>query len=186
MFEVTYRGRHTCAQASATHTVPAPASPEKHEPINSVNPAQLQSLQPQQTQQLSQEMLLNFREALKVQTENLDTAHHYQQPFPSFGFPAAASTSNVKVENQVFPDSLIDNNFVGSFSPSFMSPATSGTNYFTVSPTGVNSFGSVHQNLQTSESAATSTKNSPTAALDFPFDQDFDPNFTFGSSGFFP
>nr|XP_023899975.1 probable WRKY transcription factor 53 [Quercus suber]POE51203.1 putative wrky transcription factor 41 [Quercus suber] len=186
VFEITYRGRHTCAQASATHTVPAPASPEKHEPINSVNPAQLLSHQPQQTQQLSQEMLLNFREALKVQTENLDTAHHYQQPFPSFGFPAAASTSSVKVENQVFPDSLIDNNFVGSISPSFMSPATSGTNYFTVSPTGVNSFGSVHQNLQTSESAATSTKNSPTAALDFPFDQDFDPNFTFGSSGFFP
>lgn len=199
VFEITYRGRHTCTQGSgsgsgsASHMniPPPPASYEEQEPNNNNMDPQIYSNQPQQNQQLSQDMLLNLRAGLKVQTDNLDTTQHYQHPFPSFDF--LASTSNIKVETQVFPVPMVDNNFVGSFSPSFMSPATSGTDYFSVSPSGINNSFAGHQHVQTSESelteiisAGTSAKNSSTVALEFPFGQEFDSNFTFGNSGFFP
>jgi hypothetical protein len=140
--------------------------------------------QPPQNQQQSQERLLNFQATLKVQTENLDTK---EQDFPSFHF---ASTSNT--EKQVFQASMMDSSFVGSYSPSFMSPATSGANYFSVSPSGMSGFGGNQQHFQSCDSelteiisAATSATNSPTVGFDFPFGQEFDPNFTFDNPGFF-
>lgn len=141
---------------------------------------------PLQNQQLSPEMLLNLQASLKVQTENLDT--HEQSLIPSFNFP---STSNIGAQTQALPATVIDNNFVGSYSPSFISPAASGTNYFSVSPSGMNSLGG-HQHFRGCESelsgiisAATSATNSPTVGLDFPFGPDFDPNFTFDNRGFY-
>lgn len=191
IFEITYRGRHTCTKASLVN--PLPALPENQVPNNTnMEPQQQHTHQPQQNQNPPPEMLSNFREGLKVLTQDLDTTR--DQAFPSFHFP---STSNVKAENPVFPAPLIDNNFVGNFStpPSFMpSASTSGTNYFSVgSSSGMNSFGG-SQHLQRSDqseltgvvSAATSATNSPTVGLDFPFGQEFDPNFTFDNPGFFP
>ncbi|KAE8077840.1 hypothetical protein FH972_016363 [Carpinus fangiana] len=184
VFEITYRGRHTCAQGS--HINPPPTSPEKLEQINN-NMDGLQhhnNHQPPQNQQQSQEMLLNFQATLKVQTENLDTK---EKAFPSFHF---ASTSNT--EKQVFQAPMIDSSFVGSYSPSFMSPATSGANYFSVSPSRMSGFGGNQQHFQSCDSelteiisAATSATNSPTVGFDFPFGQEFDPNFTFDNTGFF-
>ncbi|XP_059434019.1 probable WRKY transcription factor 53 [Corylus avellana] len=189
VFEITYRGRHTCAQGS--HINPPPnASPEKQEQlINKNMDGQLQHHNnhqpPQNHQQPSQEMLLNFQTTLKVQTENLDTK--MEQTFPSFHF---ASTSNT--EKQVFQASIMDSNFVGSYSPSFVSPATSGANYFSVSPSGMSGFGGNQQHFQSCDSelteiisAATSATNSPTVGFDFPFGQELDPNFTFDNPGFF-
>ncbi|XP_041009915.1 probable WRKY transcription factor 53 [Juglans microcarpa x Juglans regia] len=199
MFAITYRGRHTCAQASNI-ILPSPPSPENQEPNHSMLDLQAHDRQPQQIQQLhgSQEMLLNFQASLKVETENLET--HDGRSFPSLlDFPSA---SNIEAETRkYFPDSvLIDNNFVGSYSPSFMSPAISATNYFSVlTPSGMsmNSFGLVrHQHFQGCDqselthdqisSVATSATNSPTVGLDFPFGTpEFDANFTFDNPGFF-
>ncbi|XP_059428495.1 probable WRKY transcription factor 53 [Corylus avellana] len=67
VFEITYRGRHTCAQAS--HINPPPTSPEKQEQNNKHQPPQNQ--QPSQDDQIQK--LLNFQTTLKVKTENLDT-----------------------------------------------------------------------------------------------------------------
>ncbi|KAG2709715.1 hypothetical protein I3843_05G231700 [Carya illinoinensis] len=199
MFAITYRGRHTCAQASNI-IIPSPPSPENQEPNHSMLDLQPHNRQPQQIQQLhgSQEMLWNFQASLKVETENLDA--HDGRSFPSmFDFP---STSNIEAETQkYFPDSvLIDNNFVGSYSPSFMSPATSATNYFSVmSPSGMSmdSFGlgrrQHFQGCDQSElthdqisSVATSDTNSPKVGLGFPFGTpEFDATFTLDNPGFF-
>ncbi|KAA8540010.1 hypothetical protein F0562_026702 [Nyssa sinensis] len=188
IFEITYRGRHTCTQGSLL--TPASSSPEKQEPNTTMYLHQQQTIhQPQQNQQDSQEMLSSFRTGLKVITEDLESTRQ-QSPFPSFYFP---STSSIKAENYVPSPSLIDNNFMGNFSPSFISPVTSGSNYFPVSPTHMNRFGG-NQNLHTSDqsdlteivSAATSATNSPTIGLEFPFGPtEFDPTFTFDNPGFF-
>ncbi|KAF5732410.1 WRKY transcription factor 53 [Tripterygium wilfordii] len=92
-------------------------------------------------------------------------------------------------ENQFFP---VQNNLAEDFAPSFLSPATSGTGYFSVSPNGLNTS---HQNFQSNEadqfseifssSAATSGTNSPTIGLDFQFGNanQFDTHFTFDHPG---
>lgn len=185
IFEITYRGRHTCTQAN--HMLP-PIQPleSNQETKNSSDLQQQQHLPHQENQQQSQELLSNFRRGLKVITEDLDSE---KQSFPSFQFP---STSNAKPENQVFSPSMVDNRFMGNFYPSFISPSASATNYFSVSPSRMHhSFGG-NQNFQSSESdlteiisAATSASNSPTVDLDFPFGNvEFDPNFTFDNPGF--
>ncbi|GLT53370.1 hypothetical protein SLA2020_266450 [Shorea laevis] len=192
VFEITYRGRHTCTQASHIH--PPPTSPPEKQEQNNNNNNNMDQIQhhnnnqhqpPQNQQPISQEMLLNFQTTLKVQTENLDIPHGHDQTFPSFHF---ASTSN-NAEKQVFQASMMDSNFVGSYSPSFMSPATSGTNYFSVSPSGFNGgnqhFQGCDSELTEIISAATSATDSPTVGFDFPFGQEFDPNFTFDNRGFF-
>lgn len=90
---------------------------------------------------------------------------------------------------------LGDNNFGSNIaSPSFVSPATSGSNYnLSVSPSNMSNFGGNFQALQASDnelneiiSAATSATNSPTVGLDYQFGGvEFNPNFTFDNSGFF-
>ncbi|KAF2312178.1 hypothetical protein GH714_028390 [Hevea brasiliensis] len=165
IFDITYRGRHTCTQAS--HMLPPSQPLENQEPINTG----MEPQQPQQNlQQQSQDLLLNYRSGLKVITEGLDS--HQQSVIPPFHFPSA---SNVKVENQVFPLSMVEKSFMGNYSPSFLSPSTSGTHYFSASSSGMYqySFGG-NQNFRTSGeseltdkiSAAASTTDSPTVGLD--------------------
>nr|WGV38230.1 WRKY [Loropetalum chinense var. rubrum] len=180
IFEITYRGRHTCTQASQIN-IPSPQNPEP-------NQTQIQN----QNQNQNEQDLFNFRTGLKVMTDHLDTN---ENAFSTFCFP---STSTIKTENLCFsPPSILDNNsFMGGFAPSFMSPATSGSNYFSLSPTQTNTFGENHQsNLHGSESelteiisAVSSAANSHTVGLNMPFSTtqgEFDPNFTFGNPGFF-
>ncbi|KAB2596783.1 WRKY transcription factor 53 [Pyrus ussuriensis x Pyrus communis] len=162
IFEITYRGRHTCTQASpgtSTPPSPSPLPPERTEPQN--NP-----VESQQNQQHSQQnMLLNLPEGLRVISEGLDIS---EELFPSFNNP-----------------SPLNNNYLGSFSPPFAGPTTSGTNYFSMSQQG---FGA-EQNIQSGDiiSPATSAANSPSVGLDFPFGQDDQlfPNFSFDGPGFF-
>ncbi|KAA8528252.1 hypothetical protein F0562_035497 [Nyssa sinensis] len=179
IFDITYRGKHTCNQAP--DTAPPPASPEKQEPkqINHHNNHQ---------QQQPNELLLNLRTNLRVNTDDLD----YKEMTSSFAFPST-SFEYMKTENQNFPFSTLTNDgIMGSFSPLFVSPATSESNYFSVSPCHMNNFGGVH-NLQHSESdltdiisANTSATNSPIVDLDFSIDPvDLDQNFLFDAPGFF-
>ncbi|XWS48516.1 hypothetical protein CRYUN_Cryun13aG0084900 [Craigia yunnanensis] len=190
IYEITYRGRHTCTLAS--YVMPPSGPSENQEQGTSIEPQQ-HNQQPEQNQKQSQDLLLSFQRDLRVITEDLDIR---EQTYPSF--PCPSSTSNSKVENNVVfsSPSVIDNNVVGNLSPSFVSPATSGANYFSISPSprGMN-FTHVQENINfpTSEpqlteiiQAATSATNSPTVGLDFPFgNAEFDPNFTFYNHGFF-
>ncbi|XP_077249596.1 putative WRKY transcription factor 41 [Tasmannia lanceolata] len=173
VFDVTYRGHHTCFQAS--QLILTPPLPEKQE-----------QQQHHHHHQQQKEIILNFRTGLKVKTEDLNSPKVNSS---TFSFPSA-SVDCPKTEDHIF--STLDNHFMGSFSPPFISPATSESNYFSVSPCRMNSFGG-QPNLRTSESdlteiisAATSASNSPMPELDFPLDPaEFDIHFPFDNPGFF-
>ncbi|XVF12626.1 hypothetical protein REPUB_Repub08aG0135200 [Reevesia pubescens] len=194
IFEITYRGRHTCNLAS--HGIMPPSGPSE------INQEQRTSREPQQqleqNQKQSQNQLLSIQKGLKVITEDLDIRDQ-QITYPSFpNYPDSSSASNrVKVENNIV---FTSPSVVGNVSPFFISSATSGTiNYFSMSPSpsGMNTITQVQGNINfpTSEpqlteiiqaAAAASATNSPTVASDFPFgNAEFDPNFTFDNHGFF-
>ncbi|GMY30508.1 probable WRKY transcription factor 53 [Fagus crenata] len=180
LFEITYRGKHTCSHA--TNLVPGPSSPEKQEQKqkNIINDnQQLQSL----------EILSNIRSNLRIDSENLDNGemtHPFSFPPTSFGC--------MKSDNNAFSLSELDNNpILGSFSQPFLSQACPESNYFTVSPMQVSNFGGVHNMQRSSESdlteiisANTSATNSPILDLDFSLEPvEIDPNFPFDTPGFF-
>lgn len=211
IFEITYRGRHTCTQASNVPALIIEKQDQSPNKTNNIEPHHQQQQtniinQQQTTQDPHDHVLSNFRPELKVITEGLDSLN---QP------------SVFQLQDQVHTfgahPHVMESSFVGGFSPSFVSPATSGTNYFSVmSPQGGNvnehdQFGLQQQNYHhhlhhgSSESeiaeiisaATSSATNTPTVQnLDFPFghhggrgrgggDDQFDPNFTFDHSGFF-
>lgn len=165
IFEVTYRGTHTCTQA-----VPQPASPENQEekPFNNNNNNQ-------------EEMLISFRKSLRVNTEepyNKEMSHSFS--FPStFENVAGIGISTPQIEN------------LGGFSPSFMSPATPELNYFPATHFQRDNGGNFNPNFSELDfgemiSANNSATNSPIMEhLDFSIDPvDLDPHFPF-NSGFF-
>ncbi|TKY74128.1 WRKY transcription factor 30 [Spatholobus suberectus] len=190
IFEITYRGKHTCTVAKNVGSSSTPL--ENQEPSLNINPQQQQQQQQNILQSLEQqqpnELLLSLRKGLRVQTENLDSP---DKSFAPFRFPLS---TNIKTESQVFPSPVLESNYAENFSsPSYMSPATSGMSHFSVSPSGVNSFGG-NTNLASSGSqinemipAVTSAANSSTVGLEFPFEQfEFDgQNFTFDNPRFF-
>ncbi|KAK9279591.1 hypothetical protein L1049_013270 [Liquidambar formosana] len=178
IFEITYRGRHTCILAPRLIVAREKESKQR-----------LQQQQHQQEKQKQpQETFIEFGTGLNVKTEDLDTG---EKIFPSFTFPSTPVGSEI-VDDYIFSQTMAENNFMGSFSPAFISPATSESNYFQVSPCQMNNFG-LGNNLQTSESdlteiisAPTSVTNSPMGDLDFSLSPvDFDSNFPFDNPEFF-
>ncbi|KAK1558982.1 hypothetical protein Q3G72_009076 [Acer saccharum] len=195
IFEVTYRGRHTCSQNSqlavavrASSSVPpaAAAAGMSKEKRNHQHYLIKQQEHEDQNQKQSQElMMFSFGSAagLKVKTEDLDNR---EDIFPSFSFPLT-STEADNVEENMFIESFIENNFMGSFSPKFISPATSESNYFSVSPShNMNNFGLGHS-VHTTESDLTEIISAPNSVTNSPIgeDFDFDPNFPFDNLEFF-
>ncbi|XVE64337.1 hypothetical protein DITRI_Ditri07aG0093600 [Diplodiscus trichospermus] len=189
IFEITYRGSHTCNLASRFMHSSGPS--ENQGQGTSIEPQQHEQ-QLQHNQRQPQDLLSSFQRGLKVITQDLDIIRERTYP---------PSMSNIKVENNdVFSPSTVGSfspSMVGSFSPSFISPATSATGYFSnlsVSPSRMNSNVQGNINFETSDpqlteiiQAPTSVTNSPsTVGLDFPYGNDeFDPNFMFDNHGFF-
>ena len=178
-----YRGRHTCNQASRFAATSVPVTRESKEKVKHSRKKQ-QQLEEKQKQ--SQEMFLSFGAGLKVETEDLDNR---EAIFPSFSFPVESE----EVENSIFFKALMENEIMGNLSSAFMSPVTSESNYFSVSPCQMGTFG-LGQNVQTSESdlteiisAPTSVTNSPIGDLDISsLDKlEFDPSFPFDNLEFF-
>ncbi|MCD7458851.1 transcription factor [Datura stramonium] len=178
VFEITYRGSHNCHQA--TYSAQQPTWPEKQE---------FKKQAVYQTGQYSNQALMNLRANLRVNTNDLDknetaTCH--------FSFPPTFS-SGLTDDSRHFQISHVDDNLIGGgYSPSFVSPTTPESNYFSVSSScQMNGYGMVH-NLHHSESdltdifsANTSTTSSPIVG-DFSLDQlDLDPNFPFDNPNFF-
>ncbi|KAK6137305.1 hypothetical protein DH2020_028958 [Rehmannia glutinosa] len=164
VFEITYKGAHTCNPSS--NAVSQPASPEKQELEDNNS-------------------LLNLKaKNLRVNTEDLDIKN-----IPAnFSFPSAC----IDRENHYSPISaLADENHIGTYSPLFYSPATSESNYFSASTGQMTSYvGAPMQRLETDIaeiiSAHASTTNSPIGGMEFLIDPvDLDPNFPFSTFGFF-
>lgn len=180
VFEITHRGMHTCSPSTINLVPPPPPSPENQEMKHVSNYNTSQSQQPNET-------LMNFRANLRVNTGDSET----KERVSPFSFPP--TFPHMDGESQIFPIStIVEDNILGAYSPSFVSPATSGSNYFSLSPCHVVNFGTT-QNLQSSESdlteiisATASATNSPIAGLDLPLDSvELDPNFQLIASGFF-
>lgn len=166
---------HKCNLAATNNSGASTASPEKQEATQKNNcNSNYQLQQPNQ-------MLLNLRENLRVNTGDSEN----KNTISPFSFPS--TLTYFEDENQYFPISAhADENLLGTYSPSFISPATSESNYFSVSACNMNSLGGAH-NLQHSESDLTdliSATNSPIGGLDFS-PAELDPNFNFTRSGFF-
>ncbi|KAL2236692.1 probable WRKY transcription factor 53 [Sesamum indicum] len=176
IFDVTYKGRHTCNQS--INAVPPPASLEKRELKNNNSHYQLE----QQNQTLA-----NFTANLRVNTEELDikempTHFSFQSTFACRGR-----------ENHCSPISaLADDNQLGTYSPVFYSPATTESNYSSAAA-NYHTRNHVEAPIQQSEtdtadiiSAHASTTNSPTGGMEFSIDPVYlDPNFPFNIPGFF-
>lgn len=179
VFEITYRGNHTCTMASNV-VVPTQNPPENQESNLNTNSQQQNVLK--SLEQEPNQLLLNLRAGLRVQTENLDNPEY--KSLAPFNFP---STSNIKIENQIFQSCILESNsFAENFtSNSYMSPATatSGVNNFTGYP---NLASSIDSQISDMVPAAASAANSPTVGLEFPFGQfEFDGhNFTFDNQRF--
>ncbi|CAJ1961270.1 unnamed protein product [Sphenostylis stenocarpa] len=180
--EVTYRGRHTCTQA-------------KH--LNKAFPSNIkmglgenqfhndQNNQPLQEKiQQTPEGISTFETELRVKTEELEIKED-MFPWSSFPYPSIGS--------EMLPESMIENHFMESFSPVFISPETSDSNPFCLSAYHLDSTELLCQHIQTLESdisetvsASTSVTNSPILDLDiFLHKGDFDTEFPLNTPEFF-
>lgn len=165
IIEISYKGRHTCIQSRGKEN---PEENNVHFPL----PKQ------EQVQTQTEEIVFNFGAGLKRE----DLAATSEEIFAQFSFPPTPFGSEI-TESDFFAESAKENNFMGGgcFSPAFISPATSESNYFSLSPCDMNNLG-LTTNLQSSDSdfgeilsAPNSVTNSPIENLDFLLDQvDFD------------
>lgn len=177
LFEITYKGTHVCCNSATNIPVAQQPAPEKQEFRHSYN---------HNNHQQPNQILMNFRANLRVNTGDSEI----KEIVSPFSFPPATHMDD---ESQLFPMSApADENILGTYSPSFVSPATSASNYFSMSPCHMVNLGSI-KNLHSSESdvteiisATASATNSPIAGLDFSIDSvELDPNFPFNTPGFF-
>ncbi|CAL5382187.1 unnamed protein product [Camellia sinensis] len=173
IFEITYRGRHTCIQTS--QVIPALAS------IG--NEGSKQNRDENQSQ--SQELLFEFGAGHTVKIEDLGLT---EETFTSFSFPSTPIESE-NVETNIILDSVKENNFLGSDSRAFFSPETSESDLFSVFPCQMDDFGLSqiqHSKSDFSEMISALVANSSIGSLDFSLNQaDFEPNFSFDTSEFF-
>lgn len=186
VLEVTYRGRHTCSQSCRLNVASAPLkSPRLTENKNNRHHHLLHAQQQKHEEKPAQEIGCNFAARLTVKTEGLE-AREEDDIFPSFSF----SSTPIGSENEdaiLFCESMLENNFT-----TFLSPATSDSSMFPMSPCHMICYGLGH-NVQTSESdltdiisAPTSVTNSPILNLDFSLDKvELDPNYPFDNPDFF-
>ncbi|KAF7844450.1 putative WRKY transcription factor 53 [Senna tora] len=186
ILEVTYRGRHTCRKAS--HMISKAVSSKRKMGLGENKVQKRHKIEPEVYMPLEEqnpEAFFNFGAELQVKTEDLDSK---EDIFPSFCL-TSPSIGSENEDNLLFTDTMMENHFMETFSsPKFMSPTTSESNIFCLSPPPCQfgSSGLLCQNVQTSESdatdivsAQTSVCNSPIAELDlFDFDSEFQEFFS--------
>ncbi|KDP28582.1 hypothetical protein JCGZ_14353 [Jatropha curcas] len=145
IFEVTYRGRHPCFQAARL----AASINDKSQQGEDNCLVERQQQHEEGKPKLLKEISFNYREGLS-KSDDLEI-------FPPF---------SLNEENDIFKESIMENDFFVNFSPAFISPATSS------------GFG-IDNNARTpeSDSAPTSVTNSPIGDWDLSIDNvDFDSN----------
>jgi hypothetical protein len=171
IFDITYRGKHTCSSANQSA-----ASPEKQKKkINTDN-----NNNTNMQQQSSEQILFNLRLCLRVNTEELNKETPSTFSFPSISFGC------VKAGDSNLSTLMIDNNnFQNGYSSPYIFPAQNESNYFS-------NFGGIHHayksecDLTEMISANNSVSNSPIPDLDFSLDHaELDHNFLFDHPDFF-
>ncbi|XP_022981626.1 probable WRKY transcription factor 41 [Cucurbita maxima] len=176
VFEITYRGKHTCSQGN--YLAQSCHSPEKQENKENDHGHDHHQKQPAQESLFGNQTIENIE---KLENKAL-----------TFCFGSTSGECK-DIVNGGFSHLAIDTHTaLGSFSQSFISPTTPDSNYFTPSPCQRSNIGGTH-NMQPLESdvheifsANTSATNSPILDWDFPFDSEqINSNFPFNSPGFF-
>lgn len=174
IFEITYRGKHSCSQVSNLST-PCTTTPEFQQQNQGVV-VELTDQKKAHNQQTAPDALLDSWSSLRVITQNLDTT-----PL-SYDRVEFASASTVDVNFAEFS--------------SFLSPTTSGSglSYFSASSSGLSEGFVGNQNLNNLQpnnceifSSPTSALNTQTTtALDFSFGElQMEPTFSFDNTDFF-
>lgn len=160
IFDITYRGIHTCSHGQ--QQIPPPASPEKQEQKQNID-----------QQQQSQAALFNFQKVLRVNTEDLDNK---EMAFP-FSFPPTyGSTKTSGTYSQSFTSPATPESNYYSVSPFQMNNYAGVQNLQHHSESGFTEL----------ISANTSAANSPIVEPDFSLQSlELDPNFPFNTPGFF-
>ncbi|CAA2934287.1 probable WRKY transcription factor 46 [Olea europaea subsp. europaea] len=167
IFEVNYRGRHTCIQERLK---------QKKEDYN-VKEVDSNNRQ-------AEEMVISNEPGIKLPKEEID---------PSFSFLPTPIVSD-DVETKFLLEPAKESNLTESYTSPLLSPATSECNYFSESLCQMNDFWvDVDNNLQSSESdfaekisTPTSVTNSPFRYWDFTADPlELDPSFRLDASEYF-
>jgi len=122
-----------------------------------------------------------------VKTEELEIK---EDIFSWFSFPSQSNGS--ENEDNILPESTFENHFTESFSPAFISPATSESNPFFLSSCHLDNTEQLCQHVQTSESDITETVSAPTSVTNSPVldldiwlhKGDFDTDFPFNTPDF--
>nr|KYP56080.1 putative WRKY transcription factor 46 [Cajanus cajan] len=179
--EITYKGRHTCTQASHLNKAVVAPTSKTNMGLGENKHHNHQKNQPQEEKIEPQETIFSFGSSgLEVKTEDLD---HKKDIFPSFCF-SSPSIGSEKEDNNMFSYAMIENNnLMESF---LIAPTTSEEpNIFCLSPCHWGSSTGLGQSMHASESditdivsAPTSVTNSPIMDLDFILAKiDFDTDF---------
>lgn len=180
MFDITYRGNHTCSQGN--NAVLPPKSPEKHE-----KPAHSHNIDIHHAQ-ASQESLAKFRSILSVNTDNLDNgdmAYAFTFPSTSFGCMKQDNHSLIPwaLENESFLSDLYQTHLLSTTIPE--------SNYFPSPTFQMNEFDGIYNRSHSKSdineiiSTNTSATNSPIPDFNFSLDPvEIDPNFPFNTPGF--
>ena len=180
ILEVTYKGRHTCTQASQMNKT---SQPKRKMGLGENQFDNHKKDQPQQEKtEEAQKGIFTFGAGLDVKIEQ--ETENKKDIFPSFCFVSPSIGSDN--EDYIFADTVMENHFMENFSSPFISPTTSESNLFCLSPWHLGSIG-FGLNVQTPESdlteiisTPTSVTNSPIVDLDLLLDkEDFDSNFPF-------
>ncbi|XP_047329115.1 probable WRKY transcription factor 53 [Impatiens glandulifera] len=163
LFEINYKGKHTCTMRNSFQSSSSSNSPRT--PQKQINK------QPNNNNH-DNEMLLNLRKNLRVDTNN-DNDHTIPSDFPSTSFD--------QISLDYTFSTFFDDNLLGGYSPKFLSPANSDSNYFfSDNSSERNGFGAVNDISNNS-----SVSNSPVVGLDFSIDRIGLDDFEFDHSGFF-
>ncbi|XP_073151316.1 uncharacterized protein [Henckelia pumila] len=165
IFEVVYKGKHSCVQETTKQNRENFCAGNKEE---------------EGVKQVQQMVFGNDTESgLKVETRELGVTDDATANFPSFYFPSTPVESEDSEGAPLFFDPPIDTNFLGSYSTSFISPATSES-CFSLSPGQVNGF-VMGDNLGSESDFAEIISNATTSTfedLDLSIDRaDFDTKF---------
>lgn len=181
VFNISYKGKHTCKLSRRSRS--APTSPPGQQQQQQQEAETQQNEVPNLENQYDSSLLMKFQTGLNV---NIHQAID-NNDIVAFPFTSTASddltTTTPRLNNT-------SNEFYGSYSPSFISPSTPGTNYFSTPPyhqmetfEGVQQYPyhNANQDVSNIMSTAASATNSPTIEPDLPFEWSLNPGFPFDS-----
>lgn len=173
MFEVIYRGRHTCTQSSHSPVRSPRQKKVKVVPRDGEDNRSKLCTPARETLNQSQPMVLNLQTDLRVKTEEVDDKA--ADTLPNFSFAASPVESKRNEGSGIFPYALEDSSFLDS-----ILSARPGPDYFSVPMCQASGGLTSASNLTEVISAPASVTNPPITNAILPLGKaDFNQDFSF-------